>query len=326
MTADGTLTEIVPGIHGLRLPLPFPVEDHVNTFLLVDGAEIDMIDCGLNSPESIALVRGAITALAGPGATVRRLIVTHIHPDHFGAAGLLGARELYLHRLEVPLISPRYLQLETLVSQVGTWLRLNGVPPAEADLIREASRGLRDLVTPGDAAVVLDGAETIELGGREMRVHWTPGHSPGHICLFDVRDGLLFSGDQMLPDISSNIGLHPQSTPNPVDEYLDSLDRLESLGAAMVLPAHGQPFSDASGVAEQLRSHHDRRKHRILELIGSATMTGWEVALGLWGPRQEVYDRRLALQEGLAHLQSLAVDGRLRKLVSPTTITWGRAG
>src|SRR6266567_3480299 len=131
---DLHLTEVSAGVWQLRLPIPWE-DGHVNCFLLPDGGEVDMIDCGMSSDESLALIWAAVERLAGPGARLRRLLVTHIHPDHYGGAGDITKRagaELYLHRLEVPMVNPRYLEMDQLVEEVGRYLRIHGVPEEEA--------------------------------------------------------------------------------------------------------------------------------------------------------------------------------------------------
>jgi glyoxylase-like metal-dependent hydrolase (beta-lactamase superfamily II) len=133
---------------------------------------------------------------------------------------------------------------------------------------------------------------------------------------------VLFAGDQLLPDISPNVGLHPQSTPDPLDDFLGSLRRLEALQPSLVLPAHGRPYRDASARVRYLENHHARRKDQILEIVGRRELTAWQVALEVWGERANVYERRLALQEGLAHLQSLAVANKLEKRASAEAVTW----
>ncbi|HEX6350902.1 MAG TPA: MBL fold metallo-hydrolase [Candidatus Dormibacteraeota bacterium] len=318
-----TLAEVAAGVHRLSLPIPFE-EGAVNVYLFREGDSLDLLDCGMNTPESLGLLRDAIERVGG---RPRRLVITHIHPDHYGAAGPLveeWGMELLMHRLEVPLVHPRYLELETLVEEVGRHLSLHGVPEREAEELKNASRSLRDFVMPAEVDLQLDGAETLELGGRRLLVDWTPGHSPGHICLFDVEERLLFSGDQLLAEISPNIALHPQSTPNPLDDYTAALRRLSAHEPRMVFPAHGRPFGDPDEVVEGLIAHHERRKDRMVELIGDREMSAWDVALGVWGYRKQLWERRLALQEGLAHLQSLAVAGRLEKRASTVAVTWRR--
>ena len=325
--AELLLTEVAPGVHELRLPIPFE-DGHVNVFLLpVDGA-VDLIDCGMNASESLDLLRMAIRRVAGDGARLGSLLVTHIHPDHYGAAGVVthewGA-QLYLHRLEVPLVHPRYLALDALVAEVHRYLLANGVPEADAEVMQNASRSFAKSVTTAPAAIPLDGAETLEFGGRRLRVEWTPGHSPGHICLFDPEAGILFAGDELLPEDTPNIGLHPQSTPNPLADFLTSLARLAELEPSLVLPAHGRPFEDAGKRVAELTKFHEKRKDRILALLGDQTLSAWDIALGLWGHRSHHWEQRLALQEALAHLQAMAEEDRLAKLVSAEGVRWRRA-
>ena len=324
MKETAALSEIAQGIFELRLPIPFE-DGLVNVFLFVDGDHVDLLDCGMNSEESLDLIRTALASLGDK--RLRKLVVTHIHPDHYGAAGVLagpGRADLYLHRLEVPLVNPRYVELEQLVIEVRNYLLVNGVPAEEAEVLSNSQRALSQVVAPAEPTVQLDGAETLTMGTTRVRVEWTPGHSPGHICLYAAEPGLLFAGDHMLPDLSPNIGLHPQSTPDPVHEYLEGLERMAAYEPRLVLPAHGRPFTDAKGRAESMQAHHRRRMDRVMDIVSDGDMTGWQVALGLWGPREQLYERRLALQEGLAHLQALAVEGRLEKLVTPEAVRWRR--
>lgn len=321
---SANLSEASAGVFELRLPIAWE-DSHVNCFLLPDGKRVDMIDCGMSAEDSFALIRAAVRELAGPGGRLHRLVVTHIHPDHYGAAGELTERdgaELYLHRLEVPMVHPRYLEIEQLVEEVGRYLEIHGVPDAEADFLKNASRGFREFVKTAAPALQLDGTEVLELGRRRLRVEWTPGHSPGHVCLFDLDSGVLFAGDQLLPNNSPNIGLHPQSTPNPLDDYLSGLVRLVELSPSLVLPAHGRPFADAAGRVAELVEHHRRRKDQMLEVIDGGELNGWQVATAIWGVRPNLHDMRMALQEGLAHLQSLSLEGRLEKRATTESITW----
>jgi len=326
------MSEVATGVFELRLPIPFE-DGLVNVFLFADGGVVDLLDCGMNSDESVSAIRAAVAHVGAK--KIRRLVVTHIHPDHYGAAGTIagdGGADLYLHRLEVPLVNPRYVELEHLVKEVHTYLLVNGVPAAQAEVLSNSQRALSDWVRPAEPAVQLDGAEMLEMGRRQLRVEWTPGHSPGHICLYDSGEKLLFAGDHMLPEVSPNIGLHPQSTPDPLHEYLDGLQRMAAYEPRLILPAHGRPFTDAASRVATLAAHHARRLDQIVEIVSTEAnakrghsdegMRAWQVALELWGPREHFYEKRLALQEGLAHLQALAVEGRLEKLVSPVSVRW----
>jgi len=323
---DLALTEVAADVFELRLPIPFE-DGLVNVFLFPDGKDADLLDCGMNAEESLEAIHRAVKQLGAQ--RLRRLMVTHIHPDHYGAAGMLaggeGLADLYIHRLEVPLVQPRYVELEHLVEEVKHYLLVNGMPGDEAEVVSNSQRALSQVVKTAEPSVQLDGAETVSLGHRKLRVEWTPGHSPGHICLYDHSDGLLFAGDHILPDLSPNIGLHPQSTPDPLHEYLEGLRRMAAYRPKLVLPGHGRPFSTVTSRVDALVSHHQRRLDQIMEIVGGDEKSGWQVALDLWGPRDNPYEKRLALQEGLAHLQALAVDGQVSKTVTPASVLWRRA-
>ena len=325
MATELGLTEVATDVFELRLPIPFE-DGLVNVFLFPDGDVTDLVDCGMNTEESVAAIHAAVKQVGAKH--IRRLVVTHIHPDHYGAAGVFagpGLADLYLHRLEVPLVEPRYVELEHLVKEVRTYLLVNGVPEDEAEVLSNSQRALSEIVKPATPAVQLEGAETLHLGRRRMRVEWTPGHSPGHICLYDEGDRVLLAGDHMLPELSPNIGLHPQSTPDPLHEYLDGLKRLAGYEPSLILPAHGRPFTDASARVKALVAHHKKRLDQIAAIVSRGERSAWSVALEQWGPRDNSWEKRAALQEGLAHLQALAVEGRVKKFVSPTTVRWSPA-
>jgi glyoxylase-like metal-dependent hydrolase (beta-lactamase superfamily II) len=322
MRVELELSEVATGVFELRLPIPFE-DGLVNVFLFTDGDHVDLLDCGMNSEESVDIIRQAIKHLGASG--VRRLMVTHIHPDHYGAAGAFageGLADLYIHRLEVPLVHPRYVELEHLVKEVRNYLLVNGVPEEDAEVLSNSQRALSEVVKTAEPSVQLDGAETVVMGLHRLRVEWTPGHSPGHICLYEPDGGLLFAGDHILPELSPNIGLHPQSTPDPLHDYLDGLKRMAAYRPKLVLPAHGRPFSGVEQRVETLLDHHKRRLDRVMEIAGDEEKSGWEVALELWGPRENLYEKRLALQEALAHLQALAVERRVSKYVTPSSVRW----
>src|SRR5487761_1031830 len=322
MATETALTEVAAGVFELRLQIPFE-DGLVNVFLFADGDEADLLDCGMNSDESVATIKAAIGRIGAK--RLRKLVVTHIHPDHYGAAGSLageGMADLYIHRLEVPLVHPRYVELEQLVKEVRTYLLVNGVPADASEVLSNSQRALSQVVKTAEPSVQLDGAELLKMGRRRLRVEWTPGHSPGHICLYDRQDKLLFAGDHMLPELSPNIGLHPQSTPDPLHEYLDGLRRLAGYQPSLILPAHGRPFRDASTRVKALLGHHKKRLEQISAIVSRGERSAWSVALEQWGPRDNSWEKRAALQEGLAHLQALAVEGRIKKFVTPAAVRW----
>ena len=309
--------------------MPFELR-HVNVYLVRDGEGFTLIDTGLQTDESRRVLEEKLDELRVPLKRIRRILVTHIHPDHFGLAAELRQRsgaELVIHRLEVALMEPRYARAEDLVHDVAAWLHKNGVPGKEAEFLKSASMAAREFVSVAEPDTLLEGAERLAIEGGALIATWTPGHSPGHGCFYWPERRLLFSGDHLLPKISPNIGLHPQSGADPLTDYLGSLERIRRLEVSLVLPAHGDPFTDHRARIDTIVQHHRERKDTLVGLAAAGPQTGWELAGRLFKGVMErnVFQQRLALQETLAHCQALAQEGRLAKRVAGGLVRWGAA-
>ena len=251
---------------------------------------------------------------------IKRLLVTHVHPDHYGLAGRIkevcGA-QVIIHQRERDFIRSRYREPGQLLERMAAWLSEHGVPKEEMSDLKGASMPARQWVVPVEPDAVLWGGETLDFGFYKFEVYWTPGHSPGHICFYERTQRIILTGDHVLPTITPNVGLHPQQMGNPLGDYLASLQRLEPLEVDDVLPAHEYAFKDLQGRLQEIAHHHAERLDEMLTVIGDGRATAYEVASGVvW--TIGTYDsfspwmRRAALSETLAHLEYAVYDGRLR--------------
>jgi glyoxylase-like metal-dependent hydrolase (beta-lactamase superfamily II) len=194
------------------------------------------------------------------------------------------------------------------------------VPPAvAAELTVRVAEAAGYLRLPEPDRLLRDG-EPLDLPGRRIRVVWTPGHTPGHICLYDADHDLLLTGDHLLPRITPNIGLTPYAPVSPLRGYLASLAGLDRYDSAEALPAHEYRFRGIAARAAALAAHHAERADEVVTVVAAAPgLTLWQVTERLTWSRgwAEItgFMRRAALAETAAHVAHLREDGRLQVTV-----------
>ena len=319
--------EVIPGIHQLKVPIPNNPIGFVNTYLVQGEGDWMLVDTGWNTPEAFNALESQIKELGIGFEDITQIVVTHFHGDHYGLVGRLkqlSGAKIALHQVEREFIHSRYLDMDNLLEQVAQWLHFNGVPNEELPELQKASLGVRKFVSPALPEIALYGGEKITTGSFGFEIIWTPGHSPGHICLYEPTKRILISGDHILPTITPNVSLHPQSGDNPLGDYLNSLSTLNQLEVDLVLPAHEHVFTGLKRRISELIKHHDERKAAIVEAIKEEKRTAYEISARIpWIVMGEVvpfdkllpFDRRLAVLEALAHLELLRIEGKVEKMV-----------
>jgi glyoxylase-like metal-dependent hydrolase (beta-lactamase superfamily II) len=326
--------ELLSGVFRLPLPLRDSPLGHVNTYLVRSDDGYLLVDCGWDTADTLLALEGHLRALDIAMGDVRHLVITHIHPDHYGLAGRLrelSKADLTFHRLERLYIEERYANPNGLLGEMHEWLRVNGTPRTELDRLNFGSMGIVERVKIAFPDRTLDGGEEIACGKFAFKVIWTPGHSAGHICLYDAGHKVLLSGDHVLPHITPSVGLHVRAASNPLADYLDSLRLIGRLEAELVMPGHGEPFRGLPERTGELIAHHHRRLEEIKRLLQKRldrSLSGYEIAsLMSWSRRRtwddlSGFERRLAVTEALAHIELLHARGEVQKDYAEGEITY----
>ena len=304
---------------------------YVNVYL-IEGKEGNvLVDTGWNTPESYSILNNELRTYGFDLKDISQIVVTHLHPDHYGLAGRIkqvSGAKIALSEVEAGMLDSRYVNLDNLLEQVLLFLDSNGVPQDDVFQLSEASLPLRGFVLPTSPDIKLKNGKKISIDPFEFKVILTPGHSPGHVCLYEPNRKLLFSGDHVLPEISPHVGLHPQSGQDPLGDYLSSLKALADLEVNLVLPGHGPAFSGLKKRVEELLYHHEQRKSGILSVVQNDMKTAYQIAVEIpWMTdikaedfqSLNMWNRRLAVMETLAHLQLLVKEGKVKKTVKDGT-------
>jgi glyoxylase-like metal-dependent hydrolase (beta-lactamase superfamily II) len=304
--------ELPFGIRRITTPLPTR-PGHVHSYLLPGEDGLTLVDTGIGLPNALE-----VWAESLDGAEVARIFVTHFHPDHVGAAADVAE----LTRAPVHQGTLDYAQCELVwgnpawPERIGDWFDTHGVPhdithelTASANVYRPFIRFQRDplLVDDGDR---LDGWELVA----------APGHADGQLCL--LKDGVLVSADHLLGRISPTVGLWPASRPDPLGDYLTSLERTIELEPTLALPGHGEPVRDPVGRARELIAHHRERLDVAEAALTDRPRTGYELSFDLFGADLKPAARRFAVAETLSHLERLVLEDRAERREDVGTVAY----
>jgi glyoxylase-like metal-dependent hydrolase (beta-lactamase superfamily II) len=297
---------VLPGLWRLRLPLPWEGVPHCNAWAISSGPGIVLVDTGMHEPGSLAQLELAMDQVGLRLEQVRLIACTHAHADHWGQAAPIRDRagcEVWIHpNLDhaVRTATDRSLALARLL-EVG---RQSGVPEQAlrryAERAKDASSGVAQVIEPDRP--LRDGV-TIETDLGEWSVHETPGHAPSHVCFLQRERRLLISGDHLLGRIS--LFFDYGSTPDPVGEFLRSLDVVEALDARLCVSGHGKPFFDVPGHIAGNRRLVRERLDAALETVRGGPRTALEIAPLVHGEPLTESTARWWILETLCYLTHL---------------------
>src|SRR4051812_38893187 len=308
----GQVAMIAEGVYQLKVPVPIPLV-FVSAYLVEGEDGWTIIDTGFDYPEGRETwEKGARAVGCDLRRDVSRIVVTHFHPDHLGAAHWLqeiGGAPVYM--LESEIENSREIWGNADPAPFIEHLVGNGMDRALAE--RAAARMRAHLVLP-EKMVPLRAGEKISLGTVTAQVVHAPGHADHQIMLHDQERKLLFAADHVLLRITPNIGRWPESEPNPLARYLESIRNMRDLPTDLVLPGHGPLFHDLGGRIEELLRHHEERLELMRREIEGAPKTPFEVSRTVFRYGLSLYERCFALTETLAHLEHLVLEGRAERM------------
>jgi glyoxylase-like metal-dependent hydrolase (beta-lactamase superfamily II) len=328
VVADGSsgqqAIELAPGLWRLDLPIVGHSLGGATPYLVRESDGFTMIDCGMDQPECWQALETQLQSVGASVMAIKRVIATHGHPDHAGLAPRIRAMsgaEVYLHQDDLSLVSPGGGSAEQDRGVLERWLERYGFSRADATAAGQAIEDYNGGTAVVETDRLLEDGETLAIGIYRFEVVWTPGHTPGHICLYDPALGVVMCGDHLFANAAPNIRLMPHSPITLMSDYLDSLRRVGALRAPHGLPGHGATFDDVSARADQVVQHQLNRQEQLLGLLGPQPQTAHDLAVQVWsgdrpGRGWTHFHGRLRRNAALllaAHLELMALEGRVRR-------------
>lgn len=312
--SPGNYLELKEGIIWLRQVLPF-VLNHVNCWYLANEKHSGLLDTGVSTPASKEAMQQHLDQLGLPD----ELIVTHFHPDHAGLAGWFVDQGVNLHSHETEWGIVRTLW-DIADSDYGEfyadWYQRNGIGEEPLQVARDRGNSYKKLVSmPPHRCSYLAQGDVVELGGHAFNVMIGKGHAPAMLMFYSVDLKLLIAADQILPTISPNVSLMPNTPdPDPLSSFIETLQTARQLPAdTLVLPSHGLPFYGLHDRIDELLKHHQQRCDQVLDACRTARSAS-DLFSVLFNRELDAQQLSFALGESLAHTRYLCNLGSLNEI------------
>jgi len=314
--------KIAPDLYKIEIPLPGNPLKALNSYVFKTNDRNLIIDTGMNRPECLDAMMTGLKEL-DINLAKTDLFITHMHADHSGLISHLATdtSTVYCSQLDGDIINSKDDWNDML-----DFAKLSGFPSDE-DAIR-LHPGFKYRTHKEVNFTVVDENDLISIGDYSFQCVWTPGHTPGHLCLYDEAKKILISGDHILGRITPNISLWSDDH-SPLDEYLESLNKIYPMEIDLVLPAHRSLFTNCRERIQQLRQHHDNRASEILSILQSgprnafyiASQMKWDLNFKHWD-QFPITQKWFATGEVIAHLKYLENLGEVYRSQTPQEITF----
>lgn len=309
------IEEVFPKIKCLKIPLPDNPLRAINSYVIEGGERFLMVDTGMNRPECMEAMQSGLKELK---VDLERtdFFITHIHADHLGLASALATDSsiIYFNRPDAQIF--RDPDNWDKMSKVA---RVNGFPESEREDALSKHPGRRYQSRRDVELTLLEEGDTIQVGSFSWQCVETPGHTRGHLCLYEPEAKILFSGDHILETITSNLALWSEDG-DPLNQYLESLDKMNRYEVDYVLPGHRKPFNNHRRRIAELKQHHKVRAEEVMSLLKQGKQNAYQVASHMtWDIDCELWEdfpvsqKWFATGEALSHLQYLLGKGLVKR-------------
>jgi len=307
------IEEIAANLYRVDIPLPSSPLKSINSYMIKSPERNLIIDTGMNRKACMDAMQDGLDEL-GVDLEITDFFITHLHADHFGLIGNLATEnsKVYFNRQDG----------ERILSG-GTWddmiefARISGFPEAELQAALHNHPGYKYASQRSMALTIVEDGDEISVGQYVFTCVQTPGHTQGHMCLYESSKKIFFSGDHILIDITPNIQLFSDDE-DPLDQYLASLDKVYRLDIDLVLPGHRRLIKNCRERIDELKTHHKHRADEVLSILKEGARDAYRVAASMtWDIDCKSWDlfpvaqKWFATGEAIAHLKYLEEKGMI---------------
>jgi len=317
------LEKLGDDFYRVEVPLPNSPLKYLNSYIIKGTRRNLIVDTGMNRPECLTAMQKALGDLK-VDLTCTDFFITHFHADHLGLVGSLvqnGGR-IYFNRPDA-----EKLEDKDRWEKIKGFAKLNGFPNEELSALVKQHPGLRYQERQDLKFTILQEGDCLTCGEYAFVCVYAPGHTMGHLCLYEPARKWFLAGDVVLGDITPNIPQWNQED-NLLGQYLDSLDKIRRMDIALVLPGHRRLIRDHRGRIDEIKEHHRARLEEIMGILTSgpadafvlASRMKWDIASD-WASFP-VTQKWFATGETIAHLAYLEAQGRISRRFDPQGISY----
>lgn len=316
--------EIAKGLYRIVVPLPnSPLKD-LNSYVIKGEERNLIIDTGFNRSVCYEAMRKGISELA-IDLTRTDFMLTHMHADHTGLVARLATDS---SRIFFSRIDSQVFDEDNSWQPLIDFAEINGFPADELQKALNSHPGFKYSPEKKPVFTLINDGDVIECGGYRLQCIATPGHTQGHICLYEAEKKIFFTGDHILFDITPHIESWAYTT-NSLADYMASLDKVYNLPVDLVLPGHRNFQGNLKDRIDELKIHHRERADEVMEVLGDRMMNAYEIAGGMtWDIDCETWEdfpiaqKWFATGEAIAHLRYLESEGRISRDAAKKIVTF----